>query len=522
MKTNRLAALFSAVAIGFSIVAMPIQAAAEKGYPFRTTCNYYYDQFSPNARKLYDDIYAVALMVDDSDDTYLEMPEIPYSGLSQKEFTDTVKMFSFDHPEFFWLANTFSYGYTYTGQHFLQIDIFSQYQDGSARKSAKEKLLSIEQDYINGAMQYDTDYDRAKYLSERLYTDVTYEEVGGYLDQSLASTFLYKKTVCTGFTKAYCLLANAVGVDTVALRSDVHAWNATKVADQWYVDDVTNRLFLYNDSQVEAYDKRVGVQEITYPDGQVKQSMMHELGYDYYTDIFPDTSVSYNGDKKVIEVQQETEPPTEPPTAPPTEPPTNPPVQNPTEPDLTGDTPIDDGTYQSEAQTAYFFSDDTEEIDPEMLVMSMQESMDLSEFGLPAGLGNWSIQVDVTDLSDLTLSKGWRTPGEILENHAAGAPYYHGPLQAEMDGHKLAVGDVWIFRRGDFNMDGKVNAVDATDILICAASVGTGRTPVLPAGKDEDAAIFAGKYLEDDNDYPNASDATAVLIYAAKAGTGQI
>ena len=67
---------------------------------------------------------------------------------------------------------------------------------------------------------------------------------------------------------------------------------------------------------------------------------------------------------------------------------------------------------------------------------------------------------------------------------------------------------------GDVNLDGLTNASDAAQILIYAAEIGAGQTPILP-----DEGWFARADYNEDGDV-TASDAALVLIYAAKQGAG--
>ena len=507
MKINRFLAMAASFVVSAAMLCTPLLHAYAEGYPFRTTCDYYYDQFDSGAQKLYDDLLSVAKMMDESDETYIKSPQIYYQNIDSEELRDLMTMFAFVHPEFFWVSNRYSYGY-YGSHNYVQLEVFTPFQDGAARQKAKAEILAAEQAYIDGAMQYETDYDRAKYLSTTLKADVKYGSVNGNLDQSLASTFLYHQTVCAGFTKAYTLLANAVGVDTVSMRSASHAWNATKIADNWYVDDVTNGMFLYCDAQVEEFDQKYGVVTVSYSDGTQKDTLMHEKEYYYFTDIFPDTSKAYDGSYKVLsDVTEPTEPETEPTTEPETEPTTEPETEPTTEPV----TLPSDSKYVVKSKTHYFTADDTEVMDPADLVSSISKVI--------ASYGNYTFTTEV-DPGSLILADGWDTPADILQKQAAGKPYYHGGIPAFVDGDIVMIGDVWIIRRGDMTMDGIVNARDASMILISAASVGTGMGPKGAPGMDADASIFAGKYLKDGGTYPNAKDAAAVLIYAAKVGTG--
>lgn len=70
------------------------------------------------------------------------------------------------------------------------------------------------------------------------------------------------------------------------------------------------------------------------------------------------------------------------------------------------------------------------------------------------------------------------------------------------------------FLRGDVNLDGKIDASDAADILVYCAAIGSGETPAVPDDEWLDRADFSETGVVD------AASATDILVYAAEQGAG--
>ncbi len=324
MKHRNIALALGFCLLGAQLPAVGTTVQAAEAYPFVTNCPYIYEQLTPQGQELYDNMYKTCLEIDTSAETLSETDDITYDvSMSDAEMEDVVTIFMYDHPEFFWMSNRWSYGY-YRGSNYVQLHIYDCYQDGSARLAAREEIIDTAQGYIDEALTYSTDYDRAKSIHDSLSEDIAYVE--GDLDQSLTSALLMKETVCAGYTKAYNLIANAAGVDTISLLGIGHGWNASLIGEHWYHVDVTNELFLYCNADIAKIDERMGKFTITYSDGTEETAYMHDYDYSYYTDIMPDMDYAYDGSYRELSAEPvvPTEPVTEPPTEPITEPPTEP------------------------------------------------------------------------------------------------------------------------------------------------------------------------------------------------------
>ena len=536
MKIHRLTACVTALAAGLTMLTAPLQAFAD-GYPFRTSCSYYYDQFDSNARQLYDGMYAAAQAVDDSGADFMTVPNVPYYGLTYDQMVDIIIIFMYDHPEFFWLSNQYQYGYNRTG-YYVQLQIYPAYQDGAARQDAKAQIIDTAEGYIAQALTYPTDFERSKYLSEQLHQDIAYAQ--GDLDQSMASALLQKKTVCAGFTKAYSMLANAVGVDTVSMVGVGHGWNGTKIGGKWYHDDVTNGLFLYCDEQIAAFDARASYYTVTDEDGNTQKFLMHDLDYQYYTDIFPDMSEAYDGGYEVLDEESVSTTTAETTTETTTESTTTGttttesvttettttnrrrPRETTTQTtasaaaSTTTATTAKDGVtsgYSATASPMYFYAEDVLPFDPADLIdtlLYVEEERSAT---------SWSRSSrSVYDLTPLVIHEGYRTPAMVYAKQEDA--YFHGSIPAAYDGVPLEIGDIWIVHRGDFDLNGVTNAGDASLVLIVAAAQGSGVSAELPEGADETFMCFAAKLNGRYGEPPSAADAAEILIYAAELGAG--
>ena len=550
MKKLRLTACLTALAAGLSMLTAPLTAFAD-GYPFRTNCSYYYDQLDSNAQRLYDGLYAAAQIVDDSDADYSTVPNVMYAGVSYEQMEDVIIIFMYDHPEFFWLANNYGFGYNRSG-NYVQLRIYPEFQDGEARQAAKAQIIETAQSYISQALNYNTDYERSKYLTQQLYKDIQYAT--GDLDQSMASALLEKKTVCAGFTKAYSMLANAVGVDTVSLVGVGHGWNGTKIGGKWYHNDVTNALFLYCDTQIAAFDEQASYFTVTNEDGTVQKYLMHDLDYQYYTDIFPDMSEAYDGGYEVIG-DEPLSTTTETTTTETTTTETTTTETTTTETTATETTTLEttastshkprettttssptpqttttsaattrttttttaaDGvtrSYTASASAQYFYAENTAPFSPADLIDRLMYVEEQSGSGFHSRRSR-----SVSDLTPLVIDEGYRTPAQVFA--LQDTPYFHGSLPASYDGFPLEIGDVWIVHRGDFDLNGVTNAGDASLVLIVAAANGSGVKAELPEGADPTLMFFAAKMAGNYSEPLSAADAAEILIYAAELGAG--
>lgn len=86
--------------------------------------------------------------------------------------------------------------------------------------------------------------------------------------------------VCEGYTKAYKLMMDALGIECEIVRSSTHAWNVIKCDNEWYAVDVTNGD--YNDCNLYfMMDKQIMYSRTPYRRDGFVLSSEHIAAYGY-------------------------------------------------------------------------------------------------------------------------------------------------------------------------------------------------------------------------------------------------
>ena len=499
---KRIAAVLTAILLTLTCLCSVFPAVAEELFPLDTGSTYLYDRLDANAQKLYDGLLAAAKAIDTDTATYKTTGKAYYSGLNDDAMQEVIVIFMYDHPEFFWLGNSYNYGTDRRG-NYASIDIYEDYQDGAARQETRTAFLTEARRYLDAAMAYDTDYDRANYLATQLRADCAYADSA--LSQSAVSCLIGKSTVCAGFTKSFSLIANAAGVETISMLSPSHGWNGALIGGHWYHVDVTNRLFLLSDDEMVAWDDAHPANKTTVTKNGVTTTYgMHARSNEYYDDIYPVMDQTYDD---AVTVLSGTTVPSEPPATEPitTEPPaTEPPTTEPLAP--TG------YRYYWESLDSYHTSEDTTPLDLEALIANATYST-ITADGTP-------ITTEALDLSACALPEGWRTPAEIWETCDGDCQDISVPVIFP-DGEQRQCGSLWIAPTGDADLDGIPTAGDASEMLVFATEKGAGRSYTFPAVTSTDLMLLVRLICDLNGDGNiDAVDASLLLVQCTERGVG--
>lgn len=163
-----------------------------------------------------------------------------YFGISSSRANDLFLMFNYSNPQYYFLGN----GYL-TSNNAMYLMIYDEFANGSVRKSetakVKKQIDSMEAQIAKGA----DDVQKAKIAHDLICEKVLYDHdydkpiSNTPFHQSAYSVFCDNYTVCAGYTKAFTILMNGAGIDTISVTSEAHAWNLISLNDSWYHMDCT-------------------------------------------------------------------------------------------------------------------------------------------------------------------------------------------------------------------------------------------------------------------------------------------
>lgn len=206
--------------------------------------SYSYDNLSSDKlRELYKKI-----------DEYAEIAAVGYftidAPLNEMHLSEAVEAYKNDHPEVFWLKSDFQYIDNYDSTSlFLSYSVQPDNSDPDRLKKAKEKFNKTVDKIIDSAPKNATDYELELYVHNYLVDCCVYDKeaaaakelVGHEIDAYGA--LVEKKAVCEGYSRAFQLLCNRLGIDCIKIsgtaNGTAHAWNNVKLDGEWYDVDVT-------------------------------------------------------------------------------------------------------------------------------------------------------------------------------------------------------------------------------------------------------------------------------------------
>lgn len=242
-----------------SLAALPLQEAVQ-GTLNRT--EYAYGCLSESGKRLYREIL-------DAITGFLEDAEL--STRDSSAVGDVMECVMADHPEIFYVD-----GYNCTthtlGDEVVKVTFTARYTlDKSQVEERKALIAACVTEILNGMGDPAGDYEKLKYLYEYLIENTDYD-LNAPENQTICSVFLYNRSVCQGYAKAFQLLCMEAGIPSVLVTGTVpsgegHAWNLVYADGDWYYVDPT-----WGDARYRMSD----------PDPAWKSGKLPEVNYDYF------------------------------------------------------------------------------------------------------------------------------------------------------------------------------------------------------------------------------------------------
>lgn len=141
-----------------------------------------------------------------------------------------------EHPEYFYVAHSFSYSYSGGMVYSLTINYEYEASEIVIMKSKYDAEVELA---VSGADTTWSDMEKVLYINEYLARnceyDLTYSKYNAY------NVLVDKTAVCQGYALAFKELAGQLGVECQIVTSESlnHAWNMVKVNDSYYMLDCT-------------------------------------------------------------------------------------------------------------------------------------------------------------------------------------------------------------------------------------------------------------------------------------------
>lgn len=216
-------------------------------------CDYAYNMLSDeNERYLYHKLNKTLYCIDDkkNENGYHKTEYVVISGVEMPETSIKYVLDAFmtDHPEIFWINNTF--GYAYDNGNTV-VECYSLLT-ASECETYIERLSEEIDDMIDGIEEIDSDYKKEKFLHDRLLDRCSYAKgvssvSDGWQYFTAYGAIVDGKAVCEGYSKAFQILLSKAGISAYTVKGyadDIrHMWNVVKIDENWYHVDPT-----WNDS----------------------------------------------------------------------------------------------------------------------------------------------------------------------------------------------------------------------------------------------------------------------------------
>lgn len=159
-------------------------------------------------------------------------------GLNKTQAFAVVQMFLYNNPQYYFISSIFL-----TTSTNIWFTFYDQFADGDVRARYTDSVFATLDKWIVACSDYETTtYMKEVSTHDKICNVVDY--ISGTYDQSIYSVLIENKTVCAGYSEVFYMMMNAMGIDTMTVLSDCHAWNVVRLDDgRYYCVDAT-----WNDS----------------------------------------------------------------------------------------------------------------------------------------------------------------------------------------------------------------------------------------------------------------------------------
>ena len=219
----------------------------DASYWSKFSSTYYYSQLSDAQKKLYDALDGLctsyltgmedlSTVTKGSITTALTgMVDYKELGLTKAQATQALYLFHLSNPQYYFI-NEYTYFDETNG--LCALGVYTDLSDGVKRQSYTSCFSKAVEDALS---QVSGTSDPEKTVFQWIVSNFSYESTD--LNQGCYNAFTKKKALCAGYSEAFAMLNNALGMPAVSVISQWtgggHEWNMVLVDGIWYNVDTT-------------------------------------------------------------------------------------------------------------------------------------------------------------------------------------------------------------------------------------------------------------------------------------------
>ncbi len=241
----------------------------------------FFNQLSPREQEVYNDLLTGA----DTGELEFLFEDIDYSS-----FDKLYDAFLYEHPEYFWLSGSYTYGARNGSDLKVTLKTYDFWTYSNDRRKYVDELNEKVAEIVSGAAHCQTDYDKVKYVHDYLITNAEYDHFAAEdndntimqpsTQQAMSAygAIVNGKCICGGYSEAFYLLTNALGVNSYYVRGDAggpHAWNYLEIDGQYYFMDVT-----WDDPDDENFPKGVMYNYFCVSEDEISVNHTPDIAFD--------------------------------------------------------------------------------------------------------------------------------------------------------------------------------------------------------------------------------------------------
>lgn len=161
--------------------------------------------------------------------------------ISNRDVKNAIAHLPDDHPEIFWLGNTYS-AVTVTDGSKVEFSLLDGLNEEDIPAMAQE--LEDEANNIIAQVPEGSDYDKVLFIHDYLAEHTIYDHSGANSSKAALCHTSYGcivkgLAVCEGYAEAFTLLMNKLGIESGICTGSNHSWNYVKINEKYYWVDVT-------------------------------------------------------------------------------------------------------------------------------------------------------------------------------------------------------------------------------------------------------------------------------------------